>query len=98
MTRPISSFCTIHSVLRGEQGRSLCAICDHAQSCRNWCDGAALVGTQAEGQYAGVIGESASTESHNTMLNTLSCSGNRWLYILLIVLGGMPLGLAMVAS
>jgi mono/diheme cytochrome c family protein len=32
------------------------------------------------------------------MLHTSFCSGNRWLYILLIVLGGMPLGLAMVAS
>ena len=53
---------------------------------------------QAEGQYAGVIGESASTESHNTMLNTSSYSGNRWLCTLLIVLGGMIPGLAVVAS
>jgi mono/diheme cytochrome c family protein len=44
------------------------------------------------------MGEPAITESHNAMLNTSSCSGNRWLYILLIVLGGLIPGLAVVAS
>ena len=34
------------------------------------------------------------TESHNAMLNMSSCSGNCWLYILLIVLGGVTTGLA----
>src|SRR5206468_8237729 len=87
-------FVQSHSALRGEQGRGLCAICDHAQSCRNWDDGAALVGAQAEGEYAGVIREPTITESHNTMLNLSSCSGNYWLYVLLIVLGGVTPGLA----
>lgn len=34
-----------------------------------------------------------SAESYNAMLNTFSCSGYRWLYILLIVLGGVTVGL-----
>jgi mono/diheme cytochrome c family protein len=38
--------------------------------------------------------EPAITGSHTAMLNTSSCSGKRWLSILLIVLGGVTLGLA----
>lgn len=37
-------------------------------------------------------------ESHTAMLHTFSCSGYRWLYILLIILGGVPPGLARVLS
>ena len=41
-----------------------------------------------------MIREPTITESHNTMLNLSSCSGNCWLYVLLIVLGGVTPGLA----
>ena len=41
-----------------------------------------------------MIREPTITESHNTMLNLSSCSGNYWLYVLLIVLGGVTPGLA----
>ena len=41
-----------------------------------------------------MIREPAITESHNAMPNMSSCSGNYWLYVMLIVLGGVTPGLA----
>ena len=66
----------------------------------SWCsspDGATLVSTASKPVRRSNRGTSHHRKPQR-MLNTSSCSGNRWLYILLIILGGLIPGLAVVAS